>query len=262
MVAVVELDVEGSRLVNAWAAGETTYLRMAIVTGLTPALPLALYEEIIGALPALGSILAAGFFSPMTLRSQNIVDIQADPTAPWARVELMYAIDDPSITSNPPNDNGPGVTTGGASVVPFSSNFDPTGSAIETEYHTASGAILKQRHVFEALRPQSTPEHTRREVSSPTQRSKDYVGYLNSDLWNGFAVETVLCTSIQGHRESGATTYVNTYRFEFRETWEQTYIHEDPLFPGFPLPEPLAAHEFVTVKPYPTRAFGPLNIVL
>ena len=61
--------------------------------------------------------------------------------------------------------------------------------------------------------PVTTLSLTRRERSSPLQKSVYFVGSLNADTFKGFPSGQVLCTGITGFSDDGEISYIVTYEF-------------------------------------------------
>jgi hypothetical protein len=99
-------------------------------------------------------------------------------------------------------------------------------------------------------------------VSSPRARAEANVGKTNDALWNGYAANTVLCTSIVGNSRDGGATYDVRYEFEYKPNgWTELVVFKDEET-GRPIANLVAGVSKVTVDLYDEADFDALNITL
>ena len=170
----------------------------------------------------------------------------------------------PSRSVFVPNDTGPGVTlTGGGAIQEIDVFRDINGDQLRTTFDNVT-----MGHKVRGFEVSSAPTFTRVEVTSPRARADAYVGRVNSLVWNSYAARTVLCASIEGESQDRGATFVNTYTFHVRPSWDVELYHDDPFYPGNPVPTtapfgtPAAPGERTRGEILPAVDFGPLGIVL
>jgi len=158
-----------------------------------------------------------------------------------------------------PDSNGPGITLATSSAVQeIDLYYDVLGAQLTTtndnvtQAHRAVGFAVVASHTF-----------TRLEDAHPEGRINTYTGKLNSALWNGYAAKSMLCANIDVRSDDGEN-WVVTYTFEYKPPaqWQATFIHDDPFYPGNPIPLSEADPGALLVADVlDTVDFGPLNIV-
>lgn len=157
-----------------------------------------------------------------------------------------------------PDDNGVGVSVSSASTVEeIETNLDRGGAEILTTFDNVTIS-----HLARTFQVGRTFGYRRLETSNPRTRQTNHEGTLNAAIWNGYAAETVLCQTIDWQTDDQGVSYIVDYAFVYRPAgWQFTATHEDPYFPGRPLPGATGA-AVTTVDLIPTSNFALLNIAL
>lgn len=172
----------------------------------------------------------------------------------------------PSRSVFVPNDTGPGVTlTAGGAIQEVPAYTDINGNQLVTEFDNVT-----QAHRVTGFEVSSAPTFTRVEATSPRVRADTYVGKLNSVTWNGYAARRVLCASIEGESQDRGATFVTTYTFHVKPAgfWDVLLYHDDPFYPGNPIPTsvaagtPTAPAARIVAQVLTDIDFGPLGISL
>lgn len=264
MAGVIEYDLEGSRLV-ANLDGER-WDRRYIIRGLEsgPSVP-ALIGEAFALIPDYGTPAPAPMVN-LFVREATIDQIWCENQAGtlWsANGTVTYTT--PARVGGGlgvPDDDGPGVTLSStSSSEEIETDLDRAGNQITTTYDN-----LVQAHSARTFRTGRNLQFGRVEVSSPKSRQDTHEGTLNAASWNGYAAETVLCQSIDYFTDAQGGSYTVTYTFQVKpDGWKFRAVHEDPLFPGHPLPnagQPGLEPAVAEVDILPTSNFNALNIVL
>ena len=256
----ITYDLDGSQ----FTAGEQgdTWQRRYMVTGLLQA---SIPDRIVEAYAQIPDTGTAAPIPNMYLRSATLEEfVCEDESIPSWRAFGTIIYSTPTnvggATYGVPDDNGPGITVqSSATVREVTVDKDRGGVTIETTFdgvtmaHELNGFATDDSLVFERI-----------ESTHPRARQATHRGTLNSALWNGYAAETVLCLSIECDTDDLAASYRVVYSFAVRaEGWAQSIVHEDPMFPGKPLPQSLRdANSAKTFDTIPTSNFGALNITL
>ncbi len=181
---------------------------------------------------------------------QGVV-IYRSPTTTTAGVEI-------------PDANGPGITQSTeVTLEEYETDLDENDNQITTTFDNEI-----QAHRVTAYRPVTTIVWGRPEDASPRARADTYTNKRNSGIWNGYADGTVLCQAIKYDTTDGATWNVR-YVFVVKPFgWGQRVVHEDPYYPGQPIPLstiPAGAERDAaqaTPNLQQTISFAPLNIAL
>lgn len=232
MPATSELDV-GRRSSNIGAAGGT-WTRQFHTTDIDATALAAAMDEIYQSLPAVGAQGPAGM-TAYYLADKVIEDVTPDPASGKLRAmgQLIYATPTRSIRA--PSSSGPTVSrTSSAGIVQTSTDRDVAGVQIATFYDNVA-----QVHELDTFDVVTSFSRGRPLDVDPLTIAPTYSGKLNLLLWNGFAALTVLCTGIDGdEREDAIGVWDAFYQFQYRAGgWQERATHEDPLYPGHPLPE-------------------------
>lgn len=179
-------------------------------------------------------------------------------TQAYCIIECQWRLASAGQSTEPPDDNGEGITTVGAVVETVQTEFDKNGAEITVKRNATSPDIIQP---VTLRRPSPILEHTRLEVSNPRFRAVTHVGTLNDAVWNGYSAKTLLCTGLVGTTRDGGDSYEVRYSFEYRSTWDTVvvYIDEDTGRPISPLVDTVSKK---TIELYPTSNFGALSISL
>jgi hypothetical protein len=77
--------------------------------------------------------------------------------------------------------------------------------------------------------PETVIMFERKEGASPLSKSRLNSGKVNSTALGVYGARTLLCLGIDGTSTDGGTSWVVTYRFQYRpETWDATVVYIDP----------------------------------
>ena len=265
MAGTIQYDMEGS----TYSAGVdgNVWNRRFYITGMLagPSIP-ALIEEAYQLIPNTGTPAPAPIGN-MFVRDATLDRIWCeDPVAGgiWsANGVIVYTTPARNVGGviGVPDDNGPGITiAGSSSVVEIETDRDVGGTQITTTYDNATMA-----HQATAFGVAKSLTVARLESTRPDSRKNVVEGTLNEFAWNGYASQTVLCSGIDWSSDDGGATWLVEYTFSIRPDWTVTVTHEDPFFPGKPLPESdpnWTAAARTTRDMIPTSDFGLLNITL
>lgn len=132
---------------------------------------------------------------------------------------------------------------------------DETGAAITRKLMNQTGMVNVQI-------PQTSFSFSRRESQDAIVNAQTYVGKVNSDIFFGCAVETVLCTRIESTSNDNGETFTTAYEFQYDPIgWKAdvVYIDQDT---GMPLlGADIGVHNTKdAVRIYQSVAFAGLNI--
>lgn len=156
-----------------------------------------------------------------------------------------------------PDDDGPGVIISStSSVEEIETNRDANDVEITTTFDNVT-----MSHNVRTFGTARSFQFERLEDSSPRARQDAHEGTLNNAVWNGYATGTVLCQTIDWSTDDQGASYVVTYTFAVRPSWNTTAIHEDPYWPGRPLPGATGLAIYVA-QTQPLSDFGALSITL
>ena len=98
------------------------------------------------------------------------------------------------------------------------SSTDVNGQSMQTSYRKG-GATVSQRFTAEIERPRLTFEFTYIGTTWPTTELTKYAGKINSAVWNGYPIGTILCTGIDVTPEGD--NYSITFGFAYKsEGWQ------------------------------------------
>ena len=197
----------------------------------------------------------------ITVVPETVTNERTSPT-PLAKMRAVatFAEANATVIVNDPDDDGPGVATVGAQVENVQTEKDKDDVVITVKKDATSPNII---HPVDFRRSRPVVEFSRLEASNPRDRARTHVGTLNNAIWNGFAIETVLCTGIIGTTRDGGNSYDVRYAFEVDEgtdKWDVDVYYIDDN--GRPLANPVDGVSKKTVKLYKTSNFGALNISL
>lgn len=262
MTGTATYDIEGTRITSG-VSGDV-YSRRYVINGLTggPSVP-ALMSEAYAVLPDTGTP------APFPLVNKFIRDTSIDRIWCEDNSGTSWACEGTLTYTTPtsfggvigePDDNGPGVTLSTAtSVQEIDVYYNLAGAQLTT---TNDNAI--QAHRVQGFAVSSTFTFTRIESSNPRDRINTYVGKLNEFGWNGYGARFVLCSGINVTSDDGGVSYVTEYTFEFQaQGWDAVLIHDDPFFPGNPIPLSVADGTAISLeKVVPDVDFSGLNITL
>lgn len=267
MAGTITFDIEGS----TYSAGVdgNVWNRRFLIQGMTsgPSIP-NLIEEAYQLIPNTGTPSPAPI-SGIYVRDATLDRIWCeDPSNPpgtlWsANGVVVYTTPARNIGGviGIPDDNGPGITlAGSSSVVEIQTDRDVGGVQITTTYDNA--VMAHQATAFGLAKSLTVG---RLENTRPDTRKNLVEGTLNEFAWNGYAAKTVLCSAIDWSTDDGGVTFLVEYTFSIRADWTVTVTHEDPFFPGKPLPESdpdWTAAARTTRDMVPTSDFSVLNITL
>ncbi len=270
MAGTITYDIEGSRISYGVSGDQwgRRYTIDGLEAGVDPnnANVPALIDEAYDLLPNTGAS------APPEIPNMFVRDVSVDriwctddnPVTPKWSADGVITYTTPTslgggIAGSIPNNNGPGVTLATSSgVTEIDVHYERDGT---TQLVTTNDNVT-QAHRGVGFGISSTHTFTRLETDYPRARIDGYVGKLNAGLWNGYAAETVLCSAIDV-RTDDAANHVVTYTFEVRPNWQQVFIHDDPFFPGNPIPLSVADPGALLVADVINTAdFSLLNITL
>ena len=160
--------------------------RIAIVQGVTGTASQRLYNAITDAgLPAYGS-------AHPSISSIYLNDITGDVIDPeTVRLTLSY-YDDPSSA-----DGGQTTSRASGTTTVEETKLDINGDAMTTQYSLSTGGIIPaERFTAEVERPRVTFDFEYIVSTFPQTTIDTYLGKINSVIWNGYAVKTILCTAV------------------------------------------------------------------
>jgi len=253
MVAVVAFDIGEvdftTRIAGAsWSRGFIVRDLVAPITDME-----SLLAEVAAALPAAGSY-ADPPLNSLQLWNKRVSSVVDDVGGARARGTLEYRT--PTRSSQIPSQTGPAtVRTASASAVQITTDLDDTGAQMTT---TFDGKVLA--HEAESFVTVSEFTLSRPEDADPETKGNAYASHTNLNPWRGYAARTVLCVSISGAEdEPDSGIWTVDYRFQFRPSWAFEAVHEDPFFPGRPLPGATGAAR-ASYNQIPAIDFAGLNI--
>ncbi|HUX01041.1 MAG TPA: hypothetical protein VMY35_08675 [Phycisphaerae bacterium] len=217
-MASISVDiVAGSRAVKnrkGWQSAE----RIATVTGVTG----TGQAQLDNALNTLG-VPALGAEHPSM--SQLFLD-EMEPSARGPGVVLIRMIYRRLEDADEPVDEDTGSIEVGTTAEQSERNTDHAGALMTVTYASARESEREQQVVtVGAYLPKTRMVVRRRETGSPGDRSKLYVGKVNTGPWKldpNCTARQWLCTEISGTSSDGGETYDVRYVFEYRGPTSET----------------------------------------
>ena len=181
--------------------------RTAIVSGLTGDINTLLESAITdGALPNYGDAYPTD--SAITLNS-----ITAEPKSGGDYlIRMSYFTETGSETGS-----ANATSRASATTVSEETKLDITGAAMTTQY-IKDGAIISERFTADIERPRVTFDFEYISATFPQATINTYLGKINSVIWNGYAVETILCTAVNVSQQ-GAEYQVRMSFAYNADTW-------------------------------------------
>lgn len=134
----------------------------------------------------------------------------------------------------------PGAITGSSNATSSASattafeetRFDKDGNQLVTQYVASGLQVDRDTFIAEVERPRVTFDFQYRSATFPQTDINTYLGKINSVIWNGYAIETILCTAINvSQNESDYTVRfsfaynADTWVFNARTTYQPTGDH-------------------------------------
>lgn len=203
------IDIKNSSRIRLTAAGFRAE-RVAVVSGVSGTAAQVLYNAINdAALPDIGD--AHPEEASITLN-----DISCEPLGGGRYRVVMSYYKDPGVVTDSSSAEGRLVT--GLSVE--ETHEDINGQPMDTSYWlVGSVSIALQRFTAEVERPRMTFHFEYTATGFPTSDILNYLGKINSAIWNGFPIGTILCSAIDTD-QNGANFRVK-YSFAYRaEGWQ------------------------------------------
>ena len=238
MPGTIELDMEGSSI-SSGLNGEQ-WNRRYLITGMEngPSIP-ALYVEAYALIPDRGTAAPAPLVN-LFVRDASIDRVWCEPDQSPARWSAEGTIFYSSPNRNyggsisVPDNNGPAVLiSGSSSVVEVDVDQDISGPPVQLTTTSDNVTLAHTARSFAVARNITVG---RLEVNAPYSRKNNVEGRLNSGLWNGYAAGTVLLSNLEWTSDDDQNSYFVEYSFSIRDDWTFVAVHEDPFFPGRPLP--------------------------
>lgn len=142
--------------------------------------------------------------------------------------------------------------------------FDKDGNQLVTQYVASGVTVSRDSFTAEVERPRITFEFEYRSATFPKTDINSYLGKINSATWNGYAVETILCTAVNVQQNESDYTVrfsfaynADTWAFNARTTYQPTSDH--PTDPDSDLNKTTATRPFDV---YDTVSFASLGFTL
>jgi len=196
--------------------------RYAIVYGVTGDADQKLKNALADAgLPSIGD--AHPEISTITLQSKRGTVI--DTSTVQVQLSYFYKSGTDTGSSN--------ATSSASATTTFEeTRFDKDGNQLVTQYVASGLQVDRDTFIAEVERPRVTFEFDYRSATFPQTEINTYLGKINSAIWNGYAIETVLCTAINvTQNESDYTVRfsfaynADTWAFQARTTYQPTADH-------------------------------------
>ena len=165
--------------------------RIAIVSGVTGSASARLYNAITDSgLPAYGS----AHPSISTIYLNDITGDVIDPDT--VKLTLSY-YDDPTNA-----DGGETTSRASGTTTIEEVKLDINGDAMVTQYTGASIPIISgETFTAEVERPRVTFDFEFTSSTFPKSTIDTYLGKINSVIWNGYPVKTILCTAVNTDKQ-------------------------------------------------------------
>jgi hypothetical protein len=207
--------------------------RIAVVTGVTGDPDEILFNAVNdGALPNIGDVHPV--ISAITLQN-----IQSEPLGGGQYRIVMSYFSDLGSESGSSNAR----FTANASTSSEETSRDINGVLMQTEY-SVGGAFVSQYFVAELERPRMVFDFTYTAPNFPQSEIDNYVGFMNSVPWLGYAVNTILCSNI----------FVEDEGENFRVRFSFQYNSETWLFKA------QTAYHFNVISAHPVRPDADLDL--
>lgn len=196
--------------------------RYAIVYGVTGDADQKLKNAIADAgLPSIGD--AHPEISGITLQSKRGTVIDTSTV----QVQLSYFFKQGQETGS-----SNATSSANATTTFEETKFDKDGNQLVTQYVASGLQVDRDSFTAEVERPRITFEFEYRSATFPKTDINTYLGKINSATWNGYAVETILCTAVNvDENESDYTVRFSfaynpdTWVFNARTTYQPTGDH-------------------------------------
>lgn len=209
-------------------------------------------------MPVLGAALTQITSYTLTVQGYAVERLAPNCATPGDWIVMMIVqYRTPRFQSVPPSSTGPGLTIVGASVEAVRTEVNSAGDALLVE-NSQNVAQVAPADVFV---PRTERRFNRTEPTNPQAKADQFVGTVNSTLWNGHAPRTQLCKAIIGRsRDNGATWEVEHVFDRKSATWDLTLVGTD-LVTGERIANPVGP-QIATEEFYPTEDFNLLSISL
>lgn len=196
--------------------------RYAIVSGVTGDADQKLKNALADAgLPDIGD--AHPEISAITLQSKRGTVIDASTV----QVQLSYFFKEGTETGS-----SNATSSANATTAIEATKFDKDGNQLVTQYIASGVTVSRDSFTAEVERPRITFEFEYRSATFPKTDINSYLGKINSAIWNGYAVETILCTAVNVQQNESDYTVrfsfaynVDTWVFNARTTYQPTADH-------------------------------------
>jgi len=162
--------------------------RTAIVTGVTGNADTRLINAMNDAqMPSIGDAHPQDSTIDLREKSGRVIDPET------VAVTLVYYREDGSETGSSNATSRASATTSIEET-----KFDSSGNPLVTQYVHSAGSVQVDRENFtaEVERPRVTFDFEYKSATFPQTDINTYLGKINSVIWNGYAVETILCTAV------------------------------------------------------------------
>lgn len=182
--------------------------RVAIVSGVTGTAAEVLYNAINdAALPNIGDV-------HPDVASITLNDINCTPIGGGQYRVVMRYYKDAGVSTN--SSNAEARVNSGLAVE--ETHEDIGGQPLDTAYRVGVASTVNQRFTAEVERPRMTFHFEYTAGGVPTTDIAKYLGKINSATWNGYPVNSILCSSIDV--EPNGANYRVSYSFSYRpESW-------------------------------------------
>lgn len=214
-MATVILDtIEGSSMSVTPAGYVIT--RGCLISGVTGNANERVYNALADAgIPAIGAAHPVAALSAYKAARKNI--LSADESNSIFRIAVEYELPTKTFTID-----GDPIWSNAVATEAKQKNSDINGDPLVVTYDGKP-----QTGTAEVMQPGVVLKAERLESANPLSIAVDYVGFVNSDTFQGFLPGFLLCTRIEGSGNDEAGWKV-TYEFQYNiDQWLSTIVYED-----------------------------------
>ena len=252
MTTIIDLNTKSSTITED--ADGFRVERYALVYGLTGDADQKLKNALADAgLPSIGD--AHPEIASITLQSKRGTVIDANTV----QVQLSYF-----FKSGIQTGSSNATSSANATTAFEETKFDKDGNQLVTQYVASGLTVARDSFTAEVERPRITFDFEYRSATFPKTDINSYLGKINSVAWNGYAIETILCTAVNVQENEADYTVrfsfaynPDTWVFNARTTYQPTSDH--PTNPDASLDKTNGTRPFDI---YDTVSFAPLGFTL
>lgn len=204
---------------------------------------------------------AYGAVCPLpSLDALKVVDQQVEIIDPKiVRVISTYRKPKANEKPDPTTDTDGPEKSITCSLTNVKTNRDVTGADMIVS-HTVEAVVVTQSVEMEVQRPVAVLKYTRRESTLPLSRAVEKLGCINSDVFDGCAIGTVMFSNISATTRNGGANFDVSYEFTYNPFgWTSLGYWIDPKT-GRPPADLVPGVGIISFSQYVATAFSTLSL--